>query len=372
MKTKNIFRVMLAVVLGGLMMSCVKEEIVFDHELPAFETRDGQYLLEVIMPQGTDPEDKIYIVGEFNGGVEAAVGDVRYELDRSADNTAKWGIYLDPSDFAEGKSLADGYYFYSMSQRNEVSPLNKEVVHKDVPSLGGRSNVYVSKWAAYFDVPEDPTEVKHDGYVVYVIDNSGFAELTMYAWGDDNSAFGDWPGMAPTGNVEINGWKLKYFDTKEANKGLNLHLIFNNNNGGSQLSDFDVTLNRDYYLEITPTGVKEIDPSILVKHDGYTVYVSDRSTWGDIALYMWGDVNDLNGGWPGMQVTGTVKMNGITWKYFDLGEANIGKNEHLILNNNNGGKQFDDVVVFACDRDVYIELTDNGAKEVDPATYTVE
>lgn len=372
MKTLNIFKAMLLVMMGSLLMGCSNEEIVFDHELPAFETRDGKYLLEVIMPQGTNPEDKIYIVGDFNGGLEKAKDNVIWELERSATNSVKWGIYVDPADFENGRTLADGYYFYSASQRNEVTPLNKEIVHTDTPPLGGRANVYVSKWAAAFDVPEDSGSVKHDGYVVYVVDNSGFNEITMYAWGDDNSAFGGWPGMAPTGNIEINGWKLKYFDTKEANKGMNLHLIFNNNNGGSQLPDFNVILNRDYYLELTPSGVKEIDPSMLVKHDGFTVYVNDRSSWGDIALYMWGDVNNLNGDWPGMKVTGTVKMNGITWKYFDLGEANIGKNEHLILNNNGGGKQFDDVVVFALDRDVYIELTDEGAMEVDPATYTVQ
>ena len=114
-----------SVVLTG----CSKEEIVFDHELPMFETRDGQQLLEVIMPKGTVAGDEIYIVGEFNGGQETAVGDPRWQLEQSSKNDIKWGIYLDPADFVNGKSLSDGYYFYSASQREEVSLRNEPVLH---------------------------------------------------------------------------------------------------------------------------------------------------------------------------------------------------------------------------------------------------
>ncbi|MDE6397358.1 MAG: starch-binding protein, partial [Muribaculaceae bacterium] len=85
----------------------------------------------------------------------------------------------------------------------------------------------------------------------------------------------------------------------------------------------------------------------------------------------WGTVNDLNGGWPGMEPTGTQVINGVTYTYFDLGAANCdaGLEEHVILNNGNG-KQIDDVVVFGLDRDVYVELTAKGATEIDPDTYS--
>jgi len=62
----------------------------------------------------------------------------------------------------------------------------------------------------------------------------------------------------------------KYFDTGAANAGLNLNLIFSDN-GSKQLNDYNVTLNQDYYLEATPTGVVEFDPSAVVTHDGYAV-----------------------------------------------------------------------------------------------------
>lgn len=353
-----------SVVLTG----CSKEEIVFDHELPMFETRDGQQLLEVIMPKGTVAGDEIYIVGEFNGGQETAVGDPRWQLEQSSKNDIKWGIYLDPADFVNGKSLSDGYYFYSASQREEVSLRNEPVLHTEVPQIGGRINVTVNRWAAYFDKPLNPDEIVHDGYVIYVVDNSGYDELAMYAWGDAE-AFGSWPGITPTGSVNIDGVTYKYFDTGEANKGLGLNLIFNNNNNGSQLNDFAVVLDKDYYLELTPDGVVDFDPSTAIKHDGYAVFVIDNTGYDELAMYMWGDVNDLNGAWPGMPVTGEQVVNGITFKYFDLGEANKGLAQNLIFNNNGKNKQLPDFA-FTTDRDIYLELSASAVTEIDPATYT--
>ncbi len=355
-------------VLLVLASACSKEEIVFDHELPQFELRDGYQLLEVIMPQSTTVDDQLYIVGEFNGGLEAALADPRWQLEKAANNDAKWGIYLDPTSFVSGKTLADGYYFYSTSQREERSIKNEEVRHTEAPAVGQRINVTVARWAAYFDKPLNPDEVVHDGYAIFVLDNTGWEELTMYAWGDAE-AFGGWPGMAPTGKLTIDGVEFTYFDTGEANKGLNLNLIFNNNGAGSQLGDYNVTLDKDYYVEITTDGAVEYDPSNNVVHDGFAIFVANLSTWEELYLYMWGDVNDLNGAWPGMAPTGTQKIKGVEYTYFDLGAANTGLNEHIILNNN-AGTQFDDVVVFALDRDVYLELTDAGAIEIDPETYT--
>lgn len=367
MKKLNIFNFLLLMLLP-LLAGCSKDEIVFDSELPRFELRPGYQLLEVIVPQGTLAGDKIYITGEFNGGMEA-VGDPRWQLEKAYDTDVKWGIYLNPDDFTGGKTLADGYTFYSVGQGEERSLDNMPVVHTEAPAAGQRLNVIVYRWADYFNKPVDPDEVVHDGYVVYVVDNSGFDELSLYAWGDAE-AFGAWPGINPTGKIEIDGVSYKYFDTGAANEGLNLNLIFNNNNNGKQLADFNVTLDQDFYLELTPDGVTEFDPSSVVTHDGYAVFVADRTGWDALYLYMWGTVNDLNGAWPGMAPTGTQIINGVTYTYFDLGAANCnaGLEEHVILNNGNG-RQIDDVVVFNLDRDVYVELTASGAKEIDPATY---
>lgn len=368
MKKFNIFSFLFLMLLP-LLAGCSKDEIIFDSELPRFELRPGYQLLEVIVPQGTMPTDKIYIVGEFNGGQEAAVGNPMWQLEKASDTDVKWGIYLNPDDFVDGKTLADGYTFYNSEQGEERSLDNQPVLHTEAPALGQRLNVLLYRWADYFNKPVDPGEIVHDGYVIYVVDNSGYEDLAMYAWGDAE-AFGAWPGMTPTGKVEIEGVTYKYFDTGAANEGLNLNLIFNNNNGGSQLPDYNVTLDKDFYLELTPDAVLEYDPSSNVKHDGYAVFVVNKSGWDDLYLYMWGAVNDLNGAWPGMAPTGTQTIKGVEYTYFDLGAANCdaGLEEHVILNNGNG-KQIDDVVVFNLDRDVYVELTASGATEIDPETY---
>jgi hypothetical protein len=167
--------------------------------------------------------------------------------------------------------------------------------------------------------------------------------------------------------VVIDNVTYKYFDTGAANAGLNLNLIFSDN-GSKQLNDYNVTLNQDYYLEATPTGVVEFDPSAVVTHDGYAVYVYNQIGWEDLTLYMWGDVNDLNGGWPGMTPTGTQTINGVSYQYFDMGSANTGLAENLIFSNN-GASQLPDFA-FTINRDVYLEVSKTGVKEIDPETYT--
>ena len=136
--------------------------------------------------------------------------------------------------------------------------------------------------------------------------------------------------------------ELAYFDIGEANEGLNESLIFSDN-GANQLPDYGpVFLGSDpVYLHLTEKGTIEI-LKISAEHDGPVVYVLDGKEWGmNTTLYLWGDVNDLNGGWPGMSVGGTETFGEYTYLYFDLGEANIGLKESLILSNN-GATQLGD------------------------------
>ncbi len=368
MKKLNIYNLFILLLLP-LLGACSKDEIIFDSELPRFETRAGYQLIEAIVPQATTATDEIYIIGDFNGGMDA-VGDPRWQLEKAGDTDVKWGIYLNPNDFVAGKTLADGYTFYNVQQGEERGLGDTLVTHHESPAVGGRANVMIYFWEDYFKTVPTPGEIDHDGYAIYVVDHTGYDALALYAWGDAE-IFGGWPGITPTGTVNIDGTTYQYFDTGASNEGINVNLIFNNNGNGSQLSDYSVTLDQDYYLELTPDGAFPFDPSASVSHDGYAVFVYDASGWDELYLYMWGTVNDLNGGWPGMAPTGTQTINGVTYKYFDLGEANCdaGLDEHVILNNGNG-KQIDDVVVFGLDRDVYVELTASGAKEIDPNTFS--
>ena len=330
-----------------LLGACTQEEIVFDHEKPAFETKEGMILLEVIVPTSTKADDVIYISGAFNGGDEAAADNVMWHLEKSTTIDKKWGIYLDPATFVEGKTLADGYRFISVREGEERTARNEAVNRTENPAPGTRTNIYVSYWNMFFYVAP---ELKHDGPVVYVDNQTGWDALALYAWGDAE-AFGGWPGMQPTGEIFMDDVNWTYFDLGEANRGLNLNLIFNNNGGGSQLGDYNVTLDKDeYFLRITAEGV-EVANTIPAHEGTIRVYVDNQAGWEAVALYQWGGVNDLGGGWPGKQPDGTAKIAGVEYTYFEYAIAEVeGLGQNLIFNNNGAGIQTaDQAVTFSAD-----------------------
>ena len=363
---KRLYSLLLAVLtLTGLMTGCKSnDDIVFDHERQQFETRADRILLEFIAPFGTTPNEEIYILGAFNGE-EEAIGKEEYKLMAAPTSTAKWGIYLDPSTFVSGKSLADGFYFYSVSQGKELD-LNGELAHHtDNPGVGTFTNIWGQHWESYYWEGGESPEPEHDGFCVYVDDQTGWDALTLYMWGDVNDLNGGWPGMEVTGTWKHDGVTWKYFDFGEENAGLNENLIFNNAGGGSQLKDFNFTIDRNIYLRITADGVEEISPEPAVKHDGYALFVLNESSQTELALYAWGDAEAF-GGWPGMAPTGTQTINGNEYIYFDMGEANTGLNLNLIPNNNNNGVQWEGGDLnFTIDHDIYIRIFDGGYEIID-------
>ena len=367
---KKIYSLMLTLLaLVGLMSSCSdKEDIVFDHERQQFETRADRILLEYIAPFGTTADEEVYIIGPFNGNsltpneegkYDAPVLDESFKLMKAEKSNAKWGIYIDPAAFQNGKTLADGFRFYSVKQGNEALLGDEAVyaVHNDNPAVGTFTNIWGQRWESYYWGAEGP-KVEHDGFVVYVIDETGWDAITLFQWGDVNNLNGDWPGAAPTGVQTINGQQYKYWDMGEANTGLNQNLIFNNNGGGIQLPDFAYTIDHDLFLRVTATGVEEITAG--PKHDGYALFILNESSQTDLALYAWGDAEAF-GGWPGMAPTGTQTINGLEYTYFDMGEANTGLQLHLIPNNNNNGVQWEgDDLFFTIDHDIFVRIFDGG------------
>ena len=358
---KKIYSLMLGLLtLTGLLTGCKSDkDIVFDHERQQFETRADRILLEYIVPFGTTPKEEIYIIGDFNGG-EEAIGNEAYLLTKAEKSDAKWGVYLDPSTFIGGKTLADGFAFYSKTQGKEFTITGEEAIHFDNPAVGTFTNVWGQRWEAYYWEGGEAPEPEHDGFCVYVDDQTGWDALTLYMWGDVNNLNGDWPGMQVTGTWNHDGTTWKYFDFGEENTGLNENLIFNNGGNGLQLSDFNLTLDHDVYLRVTADGVEEIELEPSVKHDGYALFILNESSQTDLALYAWGDAEAF-GGWPGMAPTGTQTINGLEYIYFDLGEANTGLNLNLIPNNNNGGVQWEGGDLnFTLDHDIYLRIFDGG------------
>ena len=100
--------------------------------------------------------------------------------------------------------------------------------------------------------------VQTDGYVVYVIDQTGWDAIACYQWGQVDNFGGEWPGKTPDGTVTFGGNTYKYFNFGADVKGLNQNLILNNNNNGVQLKDFNFIFERDLFLVATPDGVTEL------------------------------------------------------------------------------------------------------------------
>ena len=360
---KKIYSLILTVLaLMGLVSSCSdKDDIVFDHERQQFETRADRILLEFIAPFGTTADEEIYIVGAFNGD-SAAIGNEMWLAQKAPKSDVKWGIYLDPNTFEAGKNLANGFRFYSVTQGMEYTIGGELAQHMDNPGVGTFTNIWGQRWESYYrsGSDEEEEEVDHDGFVVYVDDQTGWDDLTLYMWGDVNDLNGGWPGMSVTGTVKKGGITWKYFDMGAANTGLAENLIFNNGGNGVQLADFAFTIDRDIYLRVTAEGVEEVELEPTVKHDGFALFILNESSQTDLALYAWGDAEAF-GGWPGMPATGTQTINGLTYTYFDLGEANTGLNLNLIPNNNNGGVQWEGGDLnFTIDHDIYLRIFDGG------------
>ena len=360
---KKIYSLMLTVLaLTGLVSSCSdKDDIVFDHERQQFETRADRILLEFIAPFGTTADEEIYIVGAFNGD-SAAIGNEMWLAQKAPKSDVKWGIYLDPNTFEAGKNLSNGFRFYSVTQGMEYTIGGELAQHMDNPGVGTFTNIWGQRWESYYrsGSDEEEEEVDHDGFVVYVDDQTGWDDLTLYMWGDVNDLNGGWPGMSVTGTVKKGGITWKYFDMGAANTGLAENLIFNNGGNGVQLADFAFTIDRNIYLRVTAEGVEEVELEPTVKHDGFALFILNESSQTDLALYAWGDAEAF-GGWPGMPATGTQTINGLTYTYFDLGESNTGLNLNLIPNNNGGGVQWEGGDLnFTIDHDIYLRIFDGG------------
>lgn len=95
---------------------------------------------------------------------------------------------------------------------------------------------------------------------IYVCNNAGWDELRLYAWGDDNSALGDWPGIAPEDETVELGGKVYYaFDVKNRVGSNNENYIINNNDNGSQLDIYSGVFGSSVYVTINADGTVTID-----------------------------------------------------------------------------------------------------------------
>jgi hypothetical protein len=147
-----------------------------------------------------------------------------------------------------------------------------------------------------------------------------------------------------------------------AGNGKKLNLIVNNNGGGKQLDELAITVpEEEMFLVINASyslGVVDGNPRGADKKR-VAVFVDDQTGWDGFALYQWGDVNNLGGGWPGVSVGGEATVNGIATKMFVVDEA-FGKAENLIFNNGGNGTQLGDYALKYERNAYYLKVTASG------------
>ena len=358
---------------------CAKEELVFDHEKPAFEVRDGKILIEAIVPTTTSDSDEIYIAGPFFSTDSATVfSNAALRLTHSTTIDAKWGVYLDPSSFQGGKSLADGFWFISKERGTERTVENGAARHTLDARTGQSYNVYVSKWTKDFGSSQDTGGVElpeHDGVRVYIIDQTGWGAIALYQWGDVNDYGGGWPGAQVSGSTTISGVEYKYFEYGDDIVGLSQNLIFNNNGGGTQLSDFALTFEegvKDYFFLVTAGGATLLDgPGAVqpapepepVYYDGPKIYVRNESGWdGQLYAHYWGSTNTE---WPGQAFEQTESVDGVEYLVISTLRATAGQTVGIIFHSDvdDAVNRFETSVTLDTDR--FYVLTADSLTEVE-------
>ena len=108
-----------------------------------------------------------------------------------------------------------------------------------------------------------------------------------------------------------------------------------------------------------------------------TIYVRDELGWTRMNYYIWDSNNNsqLNGNWPGKQITQTREVNGRTWYYqtFDINKADYYVN--VVFSTGTGSPQTVDINEISADRFFVIKNAKNGDKyivEEDKETLPVE
>ena len=324
----------------------------------AFETDAQKILIEAKLPAGTYDSDEIYICGPFNGAEEESyVADAKWQLTQSSVNINIFGVYLDPANFVEGTSLADGFWLYSKNSGCSLTTKKELSTYTSNADRGQRTSIVVSQWGepvkeVVETLPEHPGTIR-----VSVDTQAGWEAIALYQWGTENNLGGGWPGMQPTGTEVISEVEYTYFEYKiEDVDGKSQNLIFNNNGGGIQTADIPVTFSSDvvdhFFRIFNEKDWEAIDNPIkpvqkLPEHEGtIRVYADNQAGWEAIALYQWGTENNLGGSWPGAQPTGTEVIADVEYTYFEYAIADVdGKGQNLIFNNNGGGTQTADVPV---------------------------
>ncbi|MBQ9163940.1 MAG: starch-binding protein [Bacteroidaceae bacterium] len=95
-----------------------------------------------------------------------------------------------------------------------------------------------------------------------------------------------------------------------------------------------------------------------------TIYVRDELGWTRMNYYIWDSNNNtqLNGGWPGKQITDKKTVNGYEWYYQTFNIDKAGYYVNVVFSTNSGSPQTVDVTEIKDDKFYVIKRDMNGSK----------
>ena len=173
-----------------------------------------------------------------------------------------------------------------------------------------------------------------DTYNIYIKDETGWNDLYLYAYVEDApSIFGEWPGIKVTETEVVNGVSYKVIRNVSATD-IEQTFIANDNNGNQVDIAGLYTITENVYLTVGGTQPEEPTPS------AYNIYIKDETGWNDLYLYAYVDgAPSIFGEWPGIKVTDTEVIDGITYKVIkNITATEVPQN---LIVNNNAGEQID-------------------------------
>lgn len=272
----------------------------------------------------------------YSNGLAAEVGDIKYTL--------QLGILGE--DFEQAVTVAETSELFSDIHSGTAYRLVKELTGSELEETQNlelrvtatcadfEETALISNYETIIFSPVPPEEPEEpwdpvELTIKFKQVSGNWEEFAVYAYGE-SEVYGSWPGQILT--ADNDGW---YTIDVPTNRPINL--IINNNNGGNQF-DFLTDPKVDACYEFATADGNNTstftETDCPAPTEAYTIRFKQTSgSWEEFAVYAWGE-SEVYGGWPGK----VISANDEGWYSF---KVPTNRPINLIINNNNGGNQFD-------------------------------
>jgi hypothetical protein len=191
-------------ILSLFLSACSQDEIiVFEHEKEQFKTKSGLVLIEMLAPMSTSGIESFSIAGAFN---EYSRDDSKWQLRVSNKSRLKWGIYIDPADFENNKTLADGFTIVSSIKGNACTLDSLVTSFKANVQTGQRFDMTVVKFEGDFQ-SEFPLPTVSQAVIKLSVPETTPDNADIYLYGDVNN----WDGSTSLKWKATKISKTKYY-----------------------------------------------------------------------------------------------------------------------------------------------------------------